>query len=38
MPLWRLRKRARLPVVATNDVRFLEAGDFDAHEICVADP
>lgn len=25
-----------LPVVATNDVRFLEAGDFDAHEIRVA--
>ncbi len=25
-----------LPVVATNDVRFLETGDFDAHEIRVA--
>ncbi|NIG62768.1 MAG: DNA polymerase III subunit alpha [Serratia symbiotica] len=25
-----------LPVVATNDVRFLEADDFDAHEIRVA--
>ncbi|MDU7649020.1 MAG: DNA polymerase III subunit alpha, partial [Klebsiella michiganensis] len=25
-----------LPVVATNDVRFLEPGDFDAHEIRVA--
>lgn len=27
------------PVVATNDVRFLEAGDFDAHEarICIHD-
>ncbi len=25
-----------LPVVATNDVRFLESDDFDAHEIRVA--
>ncbi|SUG49333.1 DNA polymerase III subunit alpha [Salmonella enterica subsp. arizonae] len=25
-----------MPVVATNDVRFLESDDFDAHEIRVA--
>ncbi|WP_223274097.1 hypothetical protein, partial [Klebsiella pneumoniae] len=25
-----------LPVVATNDVRFLDTSDFDAHEIRVA--
>ena len=31
-----LAEERGLPVVATNDVRFLEAGDFDAHEIRVA--
>ncbi len=33
----RLAGRTRCPVVATNDVRFLEAGDFDAHEarVCI---
>lgn len=25
-----------LPVVATNDVRFIDSSDFDAHEIRVA--
>jgi DNA polymerase-3 subunit alpha len=32
----RLAEERGLPVVATNDVRFLDAGDFDAHEIRVA--
>jgi len=31
-----LAEERDLPVVATNDVRFLETGDFDAHEIRVA--
>jgi DNA polymerase-3 subunit alpha len=31
-----LAEARSLPVVATNDVRFLETGDFDAHEIRVA--
>lgn len=31
-----LAEERELPVVATNDVRFLEPGDFDAHEIRVA--
>ncbi|VEC87451.1 DNA polymerase III subunit alpha [Raoultella ornithinolytica] len=31
-----LAEERGLPVVATNDVRFLETGDFDAHEIRVA--
>ncbi len=33
-----LARRDGLPVVATNDVRFLERGDFDAHEArtCIA--
>ena len=31
-----LAEERGLPVVATNDVRFLESGDFDAHEIRVA--
>ncbi len=31
-----LAKEHGLPVVATNDVRFLEEDDFDAHEIRVA--
>ncbi len=33
-----LAARARLPLVATNDVCFLEEGDFDAHEVrvCIA--
>ena len=30
-----LAGRMDLPVVATNDVRFLAAGDFDAHEVRV---
>lgn len=32
----KLAEQHDLPVVATNDVRFLEASDFDAHEIRVA--
>lgn len=31
-----LAQQRDLPLVATNDVRFLEASDFDAHEIRVA--
>ncbi|CAD6510306.1 DNA polymerase III subunit alpha [Candidatus Profftia tarda] len=31
-----LAEECSLPVVATNDVRFLESTDFDAHEIRVA--
>ncbi|XNM48425.1 hypothetical protein ACLK17_01250 [Escherichia coli] len=33
---WNWRKRAVCPVVATNDVRFIDSSDFDAHEIRVA--
>jgi len=34
-----LAQTADLPVVATNDVRFLQAGDFEAHEarVCIHD-
>ncbi|HUF72460.1 MAG TPA: DNA polymerase III subunit alpha [Gammaproteobacteria bacterium] len=34
----RLAARHRLPVVATNDVRFVKAEEFDAHEtrVCIA--
>ncbi|NOX75996.1 MAG: DNA polymerase III subunit alpha [Gammaproteobacteria bacterium] len=34
-----LAQATDLPVVATNDVRFLSAGDFDAHEtrVCIHD-
>ncbi|MDT8384301.1 MAG: DNA polymerase III subunit alpha [Gammaproteobacteria bacterium] len=34
-----LAQSADLPVVATNDVRFLKAGDFEAHEarVCIHD-
>ncbi|HHI94344.1 MAG TPA: DNA polymerase III subunit alpha [Gammaproteobacteria bacterium] len=34
-----LAQSADLPVVATNDVRFLQAGDFEAHEarVCIHD-
>ncbi|MGC6746533.1 hypothetical protein ACP0HM_30850 [Escherichia coli] len=35
---WNWRKRAVLPVVATNDVRFIDSSDFDAHEIPRRDP
>ena len=35
-PRLQLAEEHGLPVVATNDVRFLETGDFDAHEIRVA--
>ena len=31
-----LAEEKGIPVVATNDVRFIEPGDFDAHEIRVA--
>ncbi|MEX5433678.1 PHP domain-containing protein, partial [Klebsiella michiganensis] len=31
-----LAEEKGVPVVATNDVRFIDAGDFDAHEIRVA--
>lgn len=31
-----LAEKENLPVVATNDVRFIKADDFDAHEIRVA--
>ncbi len=34
-PPWLAEARG-LPVVATNDVRFLDTSDFDAHEIRVA--
>src|SRR5690606_2280301 len=35
--LW-LARKAGLPVIATNDVRFLDREDFDAHEarVCIA--
>jgi DNA polymerase-3 subunit alpha len=35
--LW-LARKAGLPIVATNDVRFLDREDFDAHEarVCIA--
>jgi DNA polymerase III subunit alpha len=34
-----LSQKTGIPVVATNDVRFLQASDFDAHEarVCIAD-
>ncbi|NND60689.1 MAG: DNA polymerase III subunit alpha [Gammaproteobacteria bacterium] len=36
-PAVRLAAREAVPVVATNDVRFLEPGDFEAHEarVCI---
>ncbi|MCZ5424221.1 hypothetical protein O5558_20360 [Escherichia coli] len=33
---WNWQKARGLPVVATNDVRFIDSSDFDAHEIRVA--
>ena len=37
MPLWSWRRRTNCPVVATNDVRFIDDDEFEAHEarVCI---